>query len=357
LVALCYGVSTGAYPYLEIIKNNMNIKKKILHVLMMIFMAVMAGSTGYYILFGGEPRFMDCVYMTVISMTGVGYGEILQITGDTKAEIFTILVITFGMGFLLYGISTLTAILIEGELSGVLRKKRMEKQIHKMSKHYIVCGGGETGRPLIDELIKNKEKVVLVEKDDEYIRICQKTAPDLPYIKGDATEDQNLITAGIERASGILICLPGDKDNLYVTMSARMLNHEIRIISRMTDPKLEPKLRKAGADRVVSPNFIGALRMASEIIRPTVVDFLDSMLRSRQGTLRINQLAIRESSGLSEKKISESGLKDKFGLLIVGLKQDGKEIEFNPPASLVLKAGMSLIVMGEVDNIDKAKQL
>jgi len=317
----------------------MNIKRKFCQVLAVIFLMIIAGSIGYYILFRGEPKFMDCVYMTVISMTGVGYGEVIQVTGNASAQIFTMLIIIFGMGFILYGISTLTALLIEGELSGILRKRRMEKRIKKLKNHYIVCGGGETGHPLIDELVKNREKVVLIERYKETVEQCRKTVKDLLYVEGDATEDQNLISAGIDRAAGIVICLPSDKDNLYVTMTARMLNSELRIISRMLDPKLEPKLRKAGADRVVSPNYIGALRMASEIIRPTVVDFLDSMLRSRQGTLRINQLMISENSDLAGKKIIESGLKDRFGLLVLGTKYHSQDVEFNPPSTFVLKPG------------------
>lgn len=293
--------------------------------------------------------------MTVISLTTVGFGEVIEITGNIPAEIFTMLLITFGMGIILYGISTVTALIIEGELSGILRKKKMFKRISKMKNHYIVCGGGETGRPVIEELEKNKESFVLIEQDQENIQRC-KSMQDLIYIEGDATEDENLVAAGIEKAAGIIITLPSDKDTLYVTMSARMLNKNIRIISRMIDPKLEPKLKMAGANRVVSPNTIGALRMASEMIRPTVVDFLDRMLRSKQGNLRIHQIEIRENSAIAGKNLHESGLKAKFNLLILAVRHDNGEIEFNPQPSQVLNAGMTLIIMGEVDNIARAKK-
>ncbi|MDY6790192.1 MAG: potassium channel protein [Thermodesulfobacteriota bacterium] len=333
----------------------MSIKKRLYLILFSISLVILAGSTGYYILFGGKPRFMDCVYMTVISLTTVGFGEVIEITGNIPAEIFTMLLITFGMGIILYGISTVTALIIEGELSGILRKKKMFKRISKMKNHYIVCGGGETGRPVIEELEKNKESFVLIEQDQENIQRC-KSMQDLIYIEGDATEDENLVAAGIEKAAGIIITLPSDKDTLYVTMSARMLNKNIRIISRMIDPKLEPKLKMAGANRVVSPNTIGALRMASEMIRPTVVDFLDRMLRSKQGNLRIHQIEIRENSAIAGKNLHESGLKAKFNLLILAVRHDNGEIEFNPQPSQVLNAGMTLIIMGEVDNIARAKK-
>lgn len=334
----------------------MHIKKRLLFALLAVFFVVLAGSLGYFILLGGKPRFMDCIYMTVISLTTVGYGEILEIRGNIPVEIFTMILITFGMGIILYGISSLTAMIIEGELSGVLRKNKMEKQIAKLSNHYVVCGGGETGRHVVTELLKNREQVVLIEQSEENIERC-KSIGDLLYIKGDATDDQNLLTAGIEKASGIVITLPSDKDSLYVTMTARMLNKQARIISRMIDPSLEPKLRKAGANQVVSPNYIGGLRMASEMIRPTVVSFLDSMLRSSQGNLRIHQITVTENSAMVGKKLSTSGLKDKYNLLVLGAKQDLGEIQFNPPHDQELKKGMTLIVMGDVADIARARKI
>jgi len=334
----------------------MPIKKRLFYVLLVIFNVVMLGSLGYFILFKGTQRFMDCVFMTVISLTTVGYSEILQIRGNVAAEIYTMILITFGMGVILYGISTLTALIIEGEISGILRKNKMDKAIKKLQNHYIVCGGGETGRHVLIELVKNKEAVVLVEQNEENIERCGDIG-DLLYVRGDATDDQNLLAAGIEAAAGILICLPTDKDNLYVTMTARMLNNGIRIITRMIDQKLEPKLRKAGANYVVSPNYIGGLRMASEMIRPTVVNFLDSMLRSSQGNLRIHQIVVSKDSEVEGKKISESGLKDRFGLLVLGAKRNSNEIEFNPPADQTLREGMTLIVMGDVDDITRARKV
>ena len=334
----------------------MHIKKRLLFALLAVFFVVLAGSLGYFILLGGKPRFMDCIYMTVISLTTVGYGEILEVRGNIPVEIFTMILITFGMGIILYGISSLTAMIIEGELSGILRKNKMEKQITKLNNHHIVCGGGETGRHVLTELLKNREQVVLIENSEEKIERC-KNIGNLLYIKGDATDDQNLLIAGIEKASGIVITLPSDKDSLYVTMTARMLNKQVRIISRMIDPSIEPKLRKAGANQVVSPNYIGGLRMASEMLRPTVVSFLDSMLRSSQGNLRIHQITVSENSSVEGKKLSASGLKDKYGLLVLGAKQDFGEIQFNPSPDQELKKGITLIVMGDVDDIARARKI
>ncbi|MFH2043514.1 MAG: potassium channel protein [Pseudomonadota bacterium] len=333
----------------------MDIKKRLYFILFAIFLVVLAGSSGYYIIFGGKPKYIDCLYMTVISMTSVGYGEILPITGHIPAQIFTMILITFGMGIILYGISTLTAITIEGELSGILRKNKMENKIKKLNQHFIVCGGGETGRHVIEELAKNMEKVVLIEHLEDNIE-KSKSIKELLYIKGSATEDNNLVAAGIERAAGIVICLPSDKDNLYVTMTSRMINSKIRIISRMVEQSIEPKLRKAGADSVVSPNFIGGLRMASEMFRPAVVNFLDGMLRSSQGNIRINQISISKKSCVIGKQINELKLTEKYNLIVLGSKHQGSDIVFNPPPTWVLMESSAIIVMGEVENIERAKQ-
>ncbi len=334
----------------------MDIKKRLFLVLLAIFVVLMGGANGYSLLYGDKYEFVDYMYMTVISLTGVGYGEVVEVTGNVPAQIFTMILITFGMGIIFYGISTLAAFMIEGELSGILREQRMQKRINRLKEHYIVCGGGKTGRPLIAELVKNMKTAVLIEQSDEAIELC-KPGLDLLYIKGDATEDHNLMAAGIERAAGILISLPSDKDCLYITMTARMFNKKLRIISRMGDPKHEAKLIMAGADGIVSPSAIGALRMASEMIRPTVVDFLDKMLRSHQGTLRINQISISEKSIVEGKNIGEYGLKEKFDLLVVALEKNAGQMEFNPPSSLILKSGMTLIVMGDIANIERARKV
>ena len=221
----------------------------------------------------------------------------------------------------------------------------MENKIKALSDHYIVCGGGETGFPLAVELVASKAKVVLIEQDKNVIEQSRQYKG-LYSILGDATDDKNLIAAGIERATGITICLPSDNDNLYITMTARMLNTTARIITRMTNSRLKPKLLKAGATSVVSPNAIGAIRMASEMIRPAAVEFMDNLVRSERGALRINQIHVDEHSSLAGKPIIKSGLRDQFNLLLLGVQRRDGKFEFRPPSSYVIEAGMTLIVHG-----------
>ncbi|HHE74271.1 MAG: potassium channel protein [Deltaproteobacteria bacterium] len=333
----------------------MEIKRRLFYIMFTIFCVILVGSFGYYFIYETQHSFMTCLYMTVVSLTTVGYGEVLEVTGNVPAEIFTMILITFGMGIILYGISTSTAIIIEGELSGVLRKKRMEKKIQKLKDHYIVCGGGQTGRPVLAELILNGEPVVLIEQSEEIIERCKNLWEDLLYVMGDASDDANLKAAGIENAKGVIVSLASDKDNLFTTMSARMLNSRIRIISRVIDTALEAKMRRAGANSIVSPNYIGALRMASEMIRPAAVDFLDSMLRSSRGNLRIHEISIVDKSPLVDKNIIDAGLKQKFDLLVLGIRNNNKEIEFNPDPARILASGETLIVMGEVESITRVR--
>lgn len=333
----------------------MGIRRRLFYAAAILIGTMLMGSTGYYIIFEGRSSYIDCLYMTVISLTTVGYGEVLGITGNVPAQIFTMLLIIFGMGIILYSISTLTAMLIEGELTGMLRRRKMENKIKALSDHYIVCGAGETGFPLAVELVTSKAKVVVVEQEGDVIEYCRQIKG-LYHVRGDATDDRNLIAAGIERATGIMICLPSDNDNLYITMTARMLNPTARIISRMTNSQLKPKLLKAGATSVVSPNAIGALRMASEMIRPAAVEFLDNMLRSERGELRIHQIDVNCNSNLCGKPIMTSGLRDDFNLLLLGVRPKDAEFVFRPPSSFVLEADMTLIVMGDIENINRARE-
>ena len=334
----------------------MGIRRRLLFAIVILVSTMLMGSSGYYILFEGRSSYLDCLYMTVISLTTVGYGEVLGITGNAGAQVFTMLLITFGMGIILYCISTLTAMLIEGELTGMLRRRKMENKINALSGHYIVCGGGETGFPLAVELVTSKAKVVLIENDNNVIERARQIKG-LYHVHGDATDDKNLIAAGIERATGITICLPSDNDNLYITMTARMLNPTARIISRMTNSRLKPKLLKAGATSVVSPNAIGAIRMASEMLRPAAVEFLDNLLRSERGELRIHQVAVGSGSPLVGKPILQSGLRDQFNLLLLGVRHKDGEFEYRPPSSFVIEAGMTLIVLGDIENINRAREM
>lgn len=330
---------------------------------------ILIGSLGYYILFFGQESFLKCVYMTVISLTTVGYGEVIDVSRRPVTVIYTMVLIISGMGVLVYAASSLTAFIVEGHFTGLLRRKHMQSQINKLSGHCIVCGVGETGLRVIDELLKNLNQVVAVDINPQRLSLLENVAcsaerragsggEGLFFLEGDATDDQILESAGIVKASGLVAALPTDKENLYITMSARMLNPTMRIVSKFVDVGIEPKLRKAGANSVVSPTLIGGLRIASEMIRPSAVDFLDKMIRSARGTLRIEEVPVKEGSKLAGKKLGECNLPQKYDLMVLAVEPSrGAPMEFNPNPEVTLEAGMVLVVMGEVHDVKRAREI
>jgi len=234
----------------------------------------------------------------------------------------------------------------------------MNKQIEKLSGHYIICGAGETGIHIVQEMSKMLKPFVVIDHDQQRLEKLAALSQNILYIVGDATDDEVLLAAGLERAIGVMAALPSDKDNLYITVMVKQYNPKIRIVALGVEDKAINKLKKAGADTVVSSALIGGLRMASEMMRPSATKFLDTMLRQTSGTYRIEEINIPAGSHIVNKKLSEIGLRDKYNLLILAtIKPDSDEITYSPPAGTVLKDGVILVVLGEVHNVNKVREL
>lgn len=315
------------------------------------------GVVGFKSLGGREWSTLDAVYMAVITMATVGYGETKDLSKNPAARVFTIFFILAGMGIMLFVISSATAFIVEGELTQVLWRKKMIKEIAKLKDHIIVCGAGETGIHAVEELLKTRHNFVIIEPDKERVEKL-KLLGDLNIIEGDASEDEVLSQAGIERAKGVIIALPTDKDNLFVTITARQLNPKIKIVAKGIDPKTDTKLVKAGANSVVSPNFIGGLRMVSEMVRPAVVNFLDLMLRDKSRTLRVEEVTITDRSQLAGKTLDEAAITQQTNLLVMAMKDpDSPDFHFNPGPKTVLRPGQILIVSGDISGVIKLREL
>jgi len=304
------------------------------------------GVTGYLILSGPEHGLLDAVYMTVITLTTVGYGEVIDLSDNPMGRAFTIAVVVVGVGSVLYLFSSLTAFIVEGHLAALLRGRRMNKKISSLNGHYIVCGTGATGEHIVRELAATQRPFVAVDWDEARLRHLEEDLKmEFPSVTGDATDDDTLRAAGIERAAGLAACIAADKDNLIVTVSARLLNGDLRIVCRCIDDRVGEKIRQAGANAIVSPNTIGGLRIVSELVRPTVVSFLDIMLRDKQEGLRVEDLRITETNALADTTVGalrQRGLPD---VLIVALRrQDGSWV-FNPGDEACLSPGTTLIFM------------
>jgi voltage-gated potassium channel len=315
------------------------------------------GTLGYYFLGHGKWRLADCAYMTVISLTTVGYGEILaDLDKMAYARLFTAFLLVGGAGIAVYFLSVLTTYLVEGEFLERRRSKKMRKIVDNLSGHIIVCGGGGTGRHVVEELMATRWSFVLVDTDAEKLeRFQEEHDNQLPVIQGDATDDHVLLDAGIKRAHGIVASLPDDKGNLYVVVTARGLNPKLRIVSKAVEADATRKITAAGADAVISVNAIGGLRMASEMIRPQVVTFLDKMMRDKDKKLRFEEVTIPERSPLVDKKLAQTDIRRERNLLIVAARGAEGTYVYSPGPDFVLQAGMTLILLGETDSVQRLR--
>jgi voltage-gated potassium channel len=325
------------------------LKKRLIGMSAALAAVLAAGTAGYAVLEGWPP--LDALYMTVITISSVGFMEVHPLSGT--ARIFTVFLIFCGSGILIYAVSILTAFIVEGELTDVIRRRKMNKRIELLDGHYIVCGADFTGRYAIEELVRTKRDFVVIEKDAAKVR--QISEQGILCIGGDATHDGVLVKAGIAKAKGLVTTLHSDAENLFVVITAKRLNPALRVISKAVEEESEQKIRMVGADGVVMPDFIGGLRMVSEMVRPSVVNFLDTMLRAKDRTVRVEEIAIGPSSPFAGKALSEAGLHEMGDMSIVALKgkADGA-YAFNPSLQTVLTEGHVLIVMGNVDRIREA---
>ena len=309
--------------------------------------AVLVSASGYRFIGDGEWDWSECLYMAAITLSTVGFGETLPGMDHLPlARGWTLVVIFMGSGTLLYFVSMLTALIVEGDLGGTLRMKRMQRRIDRLHDHVIVCGSGRTGTHIVDELIATGTPFVLIDVDLENLQhLAMEKGDRMLWIAGDATDDDILREAGIDRAAGLVTALPDDRDNLFATVSARSLNPALRIVAKSVSSESEGKLRRSGANAVVSPYNIGAMRMVSEMVRPTVVRFLDEMLRDRERNLRIEQVTLSKGCPLDGIRLGDAGLRSWSNLLVMAVQETDGTYRYNPSGDYVLSGGMTLIVL------------
>ncbi len=317
---------------------------------------------GYRIIGGPNVTLLNAMYMAVVTLSGVGYGEIIDSSHNHALRTFNMFIVLIGVAVAVYVFSQLTAFLVDGELRNVFRRSRMKKRIADLRQHYIICGLGETGRHAADELLKTQTPFVVIESSTEALaRLTEshhERYNDLLYVTGDATDEKVLEQAGIDFAAGLISVLPSDKDNLVIIVVVRQRNPAIRIVSRCTDLRYAERMVKAGANSTVSPNHIGGLRMASELLRPTVVGFLDLMLQQKSRTLRVEEIALPSASSWAGKTLGELDLHNRYDLLPLAVKQADKAdspLMVNPRAPTKLSVGSVIIVLGDSENLIRAR--
>jgi voltage-gated potassium channel len=320
---------------------------------------VVGGAAGYYVIGEGRWAFRECIYMTVITVTTVGYGETLPGMDVTPyARGFTMLLLIFGTGSIVFFASMITAFVVEGELRDVLFQSRLKKRMKRMKDHVVVCGAGTTGRHVIEELLATKIPVVAVDLNEHELKEIADKFPkaDFAYIPGDATDDDIIAQANLAGARGLVSALASDKDNLYMVVSARQTNPALRIIARCAEVTHIDKIKKAGADSVVSPNAIGAMRLVSEMVRPAVVSFLDTMLRDKRAPYRIEEVKLRADAAEVGKQLGDARMHERFGMGVIALRAtEHQPWMYNPAPDEQLTAGMTLVVLGSPDQVAKLR--
>ncbi|MFH1033573.1 MAG: NAD-binding protein [Pseudomonadota bacterium] len=316
-----------------------------------------AGTLGYWLMGHGQWSLFNCAYMTSITLTTVGYGEVLEPFG-ARERLFTMGLMWTGMGVTLYALSTVTAFLVEERLSNLVRERKMEMHVSGLKGHFIVCGAGRVGRHVIEEMVANQHPVVVIDDQADSAAWLKDNHPSLPTVHGDATDEGVLKSAGLERALGLVAALPEDSQNMLITVQARFVNPGLKIGTRCHNNNLVDKFYRAGANYVVNTDFIGGMRIASEMIRPQVVSFLDRMLRGQDPTVRVAEVTVREGSELAGQNLEQARLYQRSGLLAVAVKHpDRPEFVYNPSPQERLGTGTVLIVIGNPQQIASLEAL
>ena len=325
-------------------------KRTMIYSVVLMALVLCIGTAGYSLIEGWN--WFDALYMTVITMTTIGYQEVHDLS--TAGRVFTVMFIFLSVGAVLYTFNNAARLIVEGELKDIFGRRKLQAKIQKLSGHYIICGYGRMGRIICKELLTEGSKFVVVEKtpSPEFAAIT-----DFPVMVGDATIDETLKAAGIDRAAGLISVLPTDAENLFVVLSARGLNPKLFIVARAVLEDSEQKLMRAGASRVVSPYHIGGLRIAHTIIKPAVVDFIEFTTNSGNIDLQMEEIKVSGGSQLVSRTISESGIGRDLGVIVVSIKDRQGRMKLSPNNSTIINEGDTLIVLGEQTKVTTLEKM
>lgn len=308
---------------------------------------IMTGSIGYMIIEGWE--FMDSLYMTIITLATVGYGEVQQVSGPGR--IFTMMLILLGGGYFLYLISDIFKFLVEGRIRFVLGRHKLDSQIKKLKDHYIICGYGRIGKLLTEYLVQKYIDVVIIEKDEN--RMDAMNEDGVLYIIGEAASETTLKRAGIEEAKGLIAVVATDAENVFLVLLAKQLNKELFVVARTTEDSSKKTLMAAGANKVISHFDIGARRIAHAILRPTVIKFLEMAFVDEKTDIQIEEIIIKPGAELADIKLVDSNIRKDLDLIIIAIQDKDKHMIFNPTADAVLTPGSTVVAMGCAKGLKK----
>ncbi|WP_136809866.1 potassium channel family protein [Desulfosediminicola flagellatus] len=309
--------------------------------LLLLLLTIAFGTTGY-VVFEHMPPF-EAFYMTLITISTVGFSEVRPLSDIGRG--ITIVIIILGISLLTYTLGQVARIFIEGELRRVLGRRKLEKHISMLENHYIICGYGRIGAIIVKELQAAKIPLVVIEQDPASIAMLE--ADGILYLNMDATSDDALTAARLDRAKGLVTAVSSDADNVFIALSAKGIRPDIFILARASDVKNESKLIRAGASRVVCPYQMGGKRMAEILHKPTVVDFLDQTMVHDELGLQMEEAIIPTGSPITGKTVVSSKLRQDFGVIIIAIKRKSGEMVFNPGPAEVFDAGDTIVVIGK----------
>jgi voltage-gated potassium channel len=318
-----------------------------------LFLGVLAfGTTGYRLIVGPSASLLDCLYMTFITITTIGYGEIFDLSQNPAGRVFSMFVALFGIGILTYVVTSVTAFAVDGDLQAFWRRKRMDTSIARMNGHYILCGWGPAAPYIARELLATGRAFVVAAPDRAAVVRALGEGAEIPVIEGDVAADDVLRRMGVERAAGLFAASGEDHVNVVICLAARHLNAALRIVASAADPAQAGRMTRVGAQAVVSTEAIGGLRMASEMVRPSVVNFLDTMLRGSDPVLRVEEVAVAPS--LAGAALSELPVDEFPQSLLVALKT-GAGWTFKPGGNVRLSAGDVLVFIASPSDRDRLR--
>lgn len=326
-------------------------KHLILSLLLTLFIGI-AGTTGYMMIEGWD--LVDSMYMTIITLATVGYGEVHSVS--RAGRIFTMLLIFFGVGFCLYVAGAMVQFMVEGRIRAILGRRRLDKKIGRLKNHHIVCGYGRIGRVLCKNLYGKKEfDLIVLESNKDLIPVMEEDG--VLYLHGDAVDEENLIKAGIKTAKGLVAVLATDAENVFLVLTARQLNPHLHITARASRSDTKSKFLAAGANNVVSPYDIGAISMAQRILKPTITSFLDLAFAEHNKDIKMEEIPVGPSSSLINIMLKDSGIRQKFNLIIIAIKKPDGSMLFNPSFETKIEAGDTVIAVGEDSNLQKFEKI
>lgn len=330
----------------------MRIYSRLYKALFVLIALIFMGVIGY--MWISDLSFIDALYMTIITMSTVGFGEVVDLSPE--ARLFTVFLILMSVSIFGYTISVFTEILASGHLGQLLKSRKVQKEINGLRDHVIVCGYGRNGREAVGTLKNFERPLVVIEQNEKLIEELE--AQKILVIDGDATTDEVLEKAGINNAKSLITALPSDADNLFVVLSARQLNKNCKIISRASKEGSYKKLKIAGADNVIMPNKLGGGHMAALVVTPDVVEFVDRLTIEGETNTNLKEIAVNDlPEQYIGKTILDLDLRRKTGCTAIGFKDDNNEYIINPDVTTVLKKNTYIIVLGRTNQVAKLKEL